>query len=257
MPAIYTHYYFGQEIIEKLPLELQDIIRKHPREYDFGTQGPDFFFYDRPFSKENLSSYGSTYHCLPGYTFFKKAKEELAKYQDKEPLLAYIFGFLSHYVLDSLMHTYISNCGLSHAAIEAEYDSHLLRKDGIDPLHYNRSRIIKTTPLISDFIAKVFDIDLKSVRSMLNSFRYLSFAIDLPPTLVHFIMKKVGVYESFGQLTLTKNTDPQYDDSNRILDRIYQSAKELYQKMALKLMNFLQDKEELDQDFDYNYENRR
>ena len=70
-------------------------------------------------------------------------------------------------------------------------------------------------------------------------------------------MKKVGVYESFGQLTLTKNTDPQYDDSNRILDRIYQRAKELYQKMALKLMNFLQDKEELDQDFDYNYENRR
>lgn len=256
MPAIYTHYYFAQEVLTTLPEQIQEIIHKYPYEYYLGTQGPDFFFYDRPFKHNNLSKYGSEYHRLPGYTFFLKAKKELSFYQDKEPLVAYIYGFLSHYVLDSLMHSYIVNSELSHIAIEAEYDSHILRNNGINPASYNRSIIIRPTALTADFISRVFDLDLKRVKEMLRNFRWLAFGIDLPEALVHFIMKKLGVVSSFGQLTLNKEPDPQYCDCNSALDKIYQRAKDLYPTMSAKLSQYLQGNAELDQDFHYNYENR-
>ena len=46
MPAAYTHYRFGRDVLPLLPPETRQIIAAHRALYDLGLHGPDpYFFY--------------------------------------------------------------------------------------------------------------------------------------------------------------------------------------------------------------------
>ena len=48
MPAAYTHYRFGRDVLALLPEELRSVITAHRALYDIGLHGPDIFFFYRP-----------------------------------------------------------------------------------------------------------------------------------------------------------------------------------------------------------------
>ena len=45
MPAAYTHYRFGRDVLRLLPPEKRQIIASHRALYDIGLHGPDIFFF--------------------------------------------------------------------------------------------------------------------------------------------------------------------------------------------------------------------
>lgn len=74
-------------------------------------------------------------HQEKANTFFEKAQDII----QSEAQLAYILGFICHYLLDSQMHPYIKrmikNTNMDHFEIESDYDRLLLKRNHQDPLH--------------------------------------------------------------------------------------------------------------------------
>lgn len=142
MPTSYTHYKFGQQVREAVPENIRSIIDQHPDLYYIGLHGPDLLFYNRPYLSQGVFKVGSNAHRESGKAFFEKAGKVLLKDRKNGEFdsaeLAYMYGFLCHYALDSRCHGYIDeihNQGqINHYAIEAEWDRTLLLGDGYDPL---------------------------------------------------------------------------------------------------------------------------
>ncbi len=115
MPGLLTHYIFGQALINNLEKTEQEIIERHRKVFNVGTQGPDMFFYYIPglvlSSTKNL---GKVMHNEQVGNFIKELILKMDKLdgEAKEIAFAYIAGYLSHYVLDYKTHPFIYyNCG--------------------------------------------------------------------------------------------------------------------------------------------------
>lgn len=146
MPSSYAHYRFGKLLLPRLPGDVRQCIQRFRRMYDVGLQGPDFFFYYNFFSKSSVGDLGKKYHAQSGQEFFTHACAKA----DSEAALAYLYGLLGHYCLDSVAHPFVRqmvNIGeAKHVALEAEFDRFLMAKDGIAAPHtYDRSKHIRLT----------------------------------------------------------------------------------------------------------------
>lgn len=133
MPASYAHYRFGKLVLPKLPSDVRQCIQRFRRMYDVGLQGPDFFFYYNPFFQTSVGSLGSQFHAQSGQEFFTRVCAQA----ESEAALAYLYGLLGHYCLDSQCHPYVNQMvtigEASHVALESEFERHLLVRDGLLP----------------------------------------------------------------------------------------------------------------------------
>ena len=159
MPTTYAHWRFGCDCIRTLKPELQEIIKTHRSLFDIGVHGPDIFFYD--LKHQELPDYGSAMHHEPGRVFFRRCAQVYGEYsEDKEAMLAYMLGFLSHFALDSQCHCYVNTkqevSGLSHNRVEAEYDGHLIRMDGKDTDRTDRVASLHPDRKTAEIIARFF-----------------------------------------------------------------------------------------------------
>ncbi len=145
MPDSFTHYTFGQHVLEKLPANIRQTIRTDV--YDRALQGPD------PLSC--LGFYGGkrrSMHNRSGIMHGQKTGDfllEIARVAQNEPspaLFSFLAGFLCHYALDRTTHPYIickSGEALGdadtmpyrsgHVRLERAIDSHYLRT------HFNKA----------------------------------------------------------------------------------------------------------------------
>lgn len=73
MPAFYAHKRFGAQIAGKIPESLESIIRTNYTAYAIGLQGPDIFFYYRPFYINKIIKTGVGLHHAPAREFFEHA----------------------------------------------------------------------------------------------------------------------------------------------------------------------------------------
>ena len=48
MPAFYTHYRFGCDVLKQLPEDIRSICTAHRGLFDIGLHGPDIYFFYRP-----------------------------------------------------------------------------------------------------------------------------------------------------------------------------------------------------------------
>lgn len=140
MPACLTHYYFAQSVLESLP-QKGDIDRCA---YNWGAQGPDFFFCHRYFSmhrEKSLNQYGHKLHEEKPSLTLSAMRDFLRKREDPS-YRSYVMGFLCHYALDSTAHPYINalaeqlaqerpyeNRSTMHGEIEAALDAIILRRE--------------------------------------------------------------------------------------------------------------------------------
>jgi len=132
MPSHYAHYRFGTAILTTLPADVRRSIQRFRRLFDVGLHGPDIFYYYRPFGKNATDALGIQYHEQNGRSFFTRICRSI-RMERNEAASAYLYGVLCHYVLDSVLHPWIlqaaHDAGVSHAALETEFDRYLLEMD--------------------------------------------------------------------------------------------------------------------------------
>ena len=107
MPALYAHYRFGARVSRRLDGDLKDIVKKYHAQFVIGLQGPDLFFFYRPWSLNRVSKYGYRLHSLSAAPFFEHGISVVKEKGRDSGEYAYLLGFLCHFILDSECHPYV------------------------------------------------------------------------------------------------------------------------------------------------------
>lgn len=136
MPAGYAHYRFGQAVRPLLTGKAAKAAKNCAQLFDVGLQGPDLFFYYNPVFKTKIGSIGHVLHYQSGKALFERSCAMLRN-APTEGKLAYLYGMLAHYSLDSVCHPVVEAAAkqgiATHLELEAELDRTLLELDGKTP----------------------------------------------------------------------------------------------------------------------------
>ena len=142
MPSIYAHYTFGEMMKKAFPADIRKLISLHEDLFEIGLHGPDLFFYYHALLKNRVNRTGYHMHDVSAAPFFRRSRDVIlsaASISEKHARLAYILGFLCHFTLDSVCHSYIekklTEDPVTHSDIETEFDRYLLLKQNKRPLH--------------------------------------------------------------------------------------------------------------------------
>jgi hypothetical protein len=130
MPASAAHYQFGQDILNRLDPDLKSVVLAYKQEFDIGLQGPDIFFFYKPYRKTEIAEYGHKRHDQAAIRMFITILE---KVRDKAAL-SYMIGLICHYTLDACCHPYVykhSPDMIDHQLMEAAYDRHIISRSGL------------------------------------------------------------------------------------------------------------------------------
>ncbi len=139
MPGYDTHYIFGIHGYRRMPEStIKKSISHYKNSYKLGLLGPDIFFYYATEIVAARKNIGSIMHTDKTDIFFKNCFEYIIHTTGhaREISVAYVSGFLSHYVLDTTMHPYVywmtnySNKGKDylekHFSLETDIDISLM-----------------------------------------------------------------------------------------------------------------------------------
>jgi hypothetical protein len=107
MPTTLTHFYIGKMVYASLPHRIQEYIRVSRREYRAGCLGPDILIGLMTEKDPLLRNSGDTFHEESVFAGLCNAANYLMKNKDDTDMLAYLFGMLSHYAADSIIHPYV------------------------------------------------------------------------------------------------------------------------------------------------------
>lgn len=250
MPAAYTHYYFGTQILQNLPEDIRSVISRHRQLFDAGLQGADFFFYYRPWRKNAVTALAYTYHRIPGTAFFRDAVSRLS---GDEAQRVYLYGVLGHYALDANCHPYVDACTAEgkckHAELEAEYDRILLARSGEKAPHRHPiNRHARLTASEAAVVAPLFPPATPAqIYESFLTFRILYRAMSSPCRgVVRRLMQK------FNQHFLLMFESPNSHISGLIpeFDRLYKAALDSYPRLLDSLLKTIKTGEPLTDEFE-------
>lgn len=179
MPAMYTHYVFGQDVLYQLSdKKVKEIIAHYPKMFDIGLFGPDLLYYYGIPRKSNLHHLGFWLHRQEAAVFFCNAKDILLK-EKRSAGLAYMFGMICHFVLDGKCHDYmepfLQKKGFRHVAMEMDLEQELLKRDCRN-IDHTWPVFIRVSRKEAELIARFFDglteteilISLKHMQSLIK-----------------------------------------------------------------------------------------
>ena len=158
MPAAYTHYRFGRDVLRLLPPETRQTIASHRALYDIGLHGPDIFFFYHPLTDNAVARMGHALHRQTGATVLRRMAALLSQ-APSEAATAYLYGFLCHFALDSACHGYVGQMealGVGHSLLETQLDRSYLVEDRLDPERVNPTGHLKPSPEAARVIAAFF-----------------------------------------------------------------------------------------------------
>ena len=112
MPSSVTHYYFSDDVYNKLDKNIKKKIRPCLKEYKVFAQGPDpYFFYDFHLTKKSKEV-----HRINVAMQHSKVNEHFLslinyinekKYYSNSMVMSYLYGQVCHFVLDTTCHPFI------------------------------------------------------------------------------------------------------------------------------------------------------
>lgn len=261
MPTTYAHWRFGKDCIDTLPSHLQDAINNHRELFDFGVHGPDIFFYD--LAHKQLPKYGSAMHHKPSREFFERCIQVYKDNEnDKEAMLSYILGFLSHFALDSQCHGYINRKNavtkeLSHNKIEAEYDAHLIRKDGHSISRFDRAQSLKARKKDAAVIARFFPFSANEIYRTCRMHHLIIHALncrsDFKRGFATRLLEQLKMYD-YRDLIVSKEENSLCKDSNLRLDKLKENALKIYPELVRQLMDAIENDAPLGSYFDRDFD---
>ncbi len=180
MPACVAHHAFGQDVIKLVSEDIRSCILAHKNEFDIGLQGPDVFYFYRPYAKNPVTDYGVNRHREPAIRMFSSI---LAKTHEGAPL-SYMVGLVCHHALDATCHPYIgkhSKADLDHHRVEAAYDRHVLDKT---PLIRSRHLLSPVRGLDFEALASLWpEMNARIIAECQRWRRYLTWIVDRKPLM--------------------------------------------------------------------------
>ncbi|MCI6859464.1 MAG: zinc dependent phospholipase C family protein [Eubacterium sp.] len=248
MPTTYTHHIYGQEVIKRLPEKLQKDIISYMDYFNLGVYGPDILFYYRCYRKNKVNQYGVQLHKHSARSFFEHAMKVFPKQRDKKAAAAYLYGFMTHYILDSSCHPYIrkqiKKTGISHDEMETDLDALLLLRDGKDLTGFKRACYVKYDRKIAEVIAPFLK---KKPQQIQLTLIYMKFTVDHVFRSKHGIKRKIAeilndyfIPELFGRYFYIKDEiNPANEETCRHLLEIYKDSQDLSAEMIVKLYKAL------------------
>ena len=258
MPCTYAHFVFGKTIADRLPQELQSVVRARRELFDIGLHGPDILFYYGALSVNAVNSVGFGMHAQPARAVFAPAREICANARDRQGALAYLLGFVCHFALDSACHGYIEKkiavSHVTHTEIESEFDRALLLRDGREPLsarltdHIVPSR--ENAAVIAPFFAGVTE---KQVYRALRSMRFYNGLLRAPHqpkrAFVRLCLRLTGNFREMQGMMFAKNPLPACQDSNLRLEKLLNGAADRCVTLCENVFAYAQGEGELSPEF--------
>lgn len=130
MPSLFTHYDIGQKTLNILNKKIQNEINKYIDYYNYFNQGWDNMYYLQPFNS-NYRKLGVKSHKKNVPAFFCNMVKFIKNnnLEDKNYLSNTIYGFMNHYITDTIIHPYINyqvkNLGIPHTKMEFMLDRYI------------------------------------------------------------------------------------------------------------------------------------
>lgn len=234
MPSTYAHYRMGKEVKTYLNLKERNIVEKYPDLYMIGLHGPDILFYYGALWSNPVNAVGFGLHEQSGRSYFEAACKVIAKSNNKEAALAYTYGVLNHFALDTTCHKYVDEkieCSeVTHTEIEVEFDRSLMILDGYDPVRHVLTDHIHPTTSNAEIISQFYPgITAKQVKKSLNSMisynKLLLANTDFKRNVIYAILKATGNYTEMHGLIVNPMGNSVCEDSNQKLMELYEQAK--------------------------------
>lgn len=264
MPAFYAHYRFGKITADRTEGQLKEIIEKHRTQFEIGLQGPDLFFFYKPYTGGGkVAKYGHHLHQVSAYPFFQHGLHVVETYGRDSSQYAYLLGFICHFVLDGACHPYVAEAikasGVQHLEIEEEFEKFLLSADGEDPVGFPFARLVpeddETCMAVAPFYKGITDKQVKISLSDLKRVKKLFTAPGfLKQGTINTLMKMTGKHAHLKGLMNQRKNNPKCGESNRELmvrfDRAVETALEMMNCFDRSLIRG----EALDKRFDRNFE---
>ncbi len=131
MPALFTHYNFGQDVLKKLDKNEQVSIKSNISYYNMFNQAYDNLYY-YPFKWNYYRKFGSRIHNESVTQFFDNIITFIINnnYQENSTLTNMLYGFINHYTLDTIVHPFINsqvkNLNIPHTKLEFLIDAILI-----------------------------------------------------------------------------------------------------------------------------------
>lgn len=261
MPASYTHYSFGEEVYKRLSGDLKEVINKCKDAYYIGLNGPDILFYYKPLTKNAVKEYGHQLHKEIAAKFFERAKTYIAKNQD-EVCLSYILGFLCHFTLDSICHSYIGQAqkasGLSHGFIEAELERAMMERNKVNPQRQNAGEHIKPNKEVAKHICNLYEgIDEGHIYKSLKAVRFYNSILtcenEVKRKFIKGVLKKIKGGDSFSDMIINLHPDPKAKDIINNLVNLYENALEEAIQLMSSYYTSIKTDSKIDQRFNKNF----
>lgn len=268
MPAAYAHIIFGNRVLGALPDHVRDpLIYSNIDVFEVGLQGPDILFYYRPLSKNSVSALGNAMHEQTGREWFLTALHRFGAQQGEPEIspaaLAYLYGVLCHFVLDSQCHDYINqyvrDTGISHYEVESEFDRSLMLYRRQNPLTTSRIPDFDPSSRVAHVIEPFYDgVDEKMTKEALDSFvkfhRLLRCASNAKRNFIYAALHLLGKYDELHGHIINRWPNPGCESSNAELFARMDAAIPI----AVRLISGFSEKEVLtDPQFELNFEGVR
>ncbi len=149
MPTILTHKLAADETLERIQNpRISQTICAHMDAYYSGSQGGDYFYlyhYYFFMIKYLYKMYGWALHYTRPTQFFMEAARYV-KEQDSDVLRAFLYGYVTHYCLDYLIHPHI-NKGTkpmsTHNTLECAIDVMYAQSRGVDAMTLDRGQFVR------------------------------------------------------------------------------------------------------------------
>ncbi len=254
MPSGYAHYRFGGQMISRLPEKARFAAQKWRKLYDLGAHGPDLFFFYRPRARTAVGDLGKKYHFGSAKALFTAAARRL-RLQPKEEGVAYLYGLLTHYALDSVCHPYVEQVDHSgeaeHTEMETEFDRYLMELDGclLPKPHYptDHMRLTRQESLV---VAQVFpEATPAQLREAAWSMGFLTRQCMHTPGLSYDLLKK-ALGSKFSQFLMTPQPNDRCAATNPALLGLYGKAQQRFDRLCQGLHLHLTTGAPLGRDFD-------
>ena len=239
MPSHYAHYRFGTAAVRCFPPQVQRSIRQFRSLYDMGLCGPDlFYFYVLPM-KGSVNALGAKFHHMTGQDFFQRVCKHL-RLEPNEAAMAYLYGVLTHYCLDSAIHGFVfektADGEIGHIELEAEFDRYLLRLDGKPRPHlHDSSAHMKLTPGECNTVAEFYGTTPAYVALSLKCMTANAKLVATPNRELRKLVKKCAGPKMRQNFT-ERLPNPKCDCLNPPLLALYDEAMERLPRMMDELL---------------------
>jgi hypothetical protein len=176
--------------------------------------------------------------------------------------LAYIFGFICHFVLDSACHpviqSVIEDYGVSHAEIEAEFDRHVLKSIQLSPDRFSPKPLIPAGAQVSEtaslFYPGVVPKQLeRSIGTMKRCFTIVYSSRNSVKRLTKLFFFLCGHYRSLNALVDGKHPSLSSQDIDRTLQPAFSDSVEVAAQLMVEFYQGLEEEKPLNVRFARNF----